>query len=85
MKCPSGICYRRSEAGAKTAYPPQTDAAVDDEAKKRFEAYQRAKYNRVLLRWDRKRGSFSVHKRFGTEKRTLEEFKAACGQWSPVC
>ncbi len=80
LTCDHGICDSVSEAAAKT-----TTAEDKDEADRRYAASQKLRYERVILKWDRAAGRFTIGERTEARKESRAEFLDRSGRWGPVC
>ena len=84
-RCPSGICWARSEQAARIVELAPGSPALRRQAARRYAHYRRVSFGALVLRWDRRRGRLLVVRRVPMKARSLREFVDACGVWKAAC
>ncbi|MCB9654409.1 MAG: hypothetical protein H6729_09810 [Deltaproteobacteria bacterium] len=79
LKCANGICISMSETEANTHYNDES------EGDRRYALSRKLRYTRVVLKWDRVAGRFTIGDRTVAKKETRTEFLDRCGRWGAVC
>lgn len=57
----------------------------EGEADRRYALSGKARYERVILRWDRVAGRFTIGERTAAKKESRVHFLERCSRWTPVC